>query len=128
MILAARFQVIRVHPWSKSKSLVDGKTTDIKRGHTGWCGDKDVFLFNAVEKSSKEGGLTGTSLAGNQNVLAGINPVESILKLVSDRNSHRSSPKVFLVSSYQLLLAFSYPIMKTRQSPQVRIKYLEYLF
>ena len=100
MILAARFQVIRVHPWSKSKSLVDGKTTDIKRGHTGWCGDKDVFLFNAVEKSSKEGGLTGTSLAGNQNVLAGINPVESILKLASDGNGHSPSPKVFLVSSY----------------------------
>jgi len=128
VVLTARFQIIGVHSWTKTESLVDGETTDVKRGHAGRRGDKNIVLFNAVEKSSKEGGLTGTILAGNQNVLAGINPVESILKLVSDRNSHRSSPKVFLVSSYQLLSAFAYQSMKTRQSPQVRIKYLEYMF
>src|SRR5699024_1770546 len=103
------------NPVSTFRGQAPGETTDVKRGHAGRCGDKDVFLFDAVEKSSKEGGLTGTSLAGNQNVLAGINPVESILELVSDRNGHRASPKVFSVINCGSLL-----FIKARRPDKVR--------
>src|SRR5699024_10402074 len=96
-VLTTRLHIIRVHPWSKTKSLVDGKPTDVQSRHTSRCSNKHTFLFSAVQKSSEKRGLTSSCFTSNQDVLTGINPIESILKLVSYGNSHGSSPKVLLL-------------------------------
>src|SRR5699024_4716186 len=89
--------IIRVHPWPKTKSLVDGKPTDVQSRHTSRCSNKDTLLFGAVQKSPEERRLTSSCFTSNQDILTGINQIESILKLVSDGNGHGSSPNLPLL-------------------------------
>src|SRR5699024_11626579 len=95
-ILAARFDVVGVHPRTKSKRFVDRESTDVERSNPCWGGDKYFLMFDTIEKGSQERGLTGTRFAGNKNVMASVNLVYCVFKLNGDGNNHELSRRFYM--------------------------------